>query len=260
MFVSYETLSRNERRAAKKLAKKLLRSVQPVKDSFRITSVRGALNTAFMKPENVEGVLIYDDGEGNWWGDAVLRKGSGTIQWGTCTDAPRKSYQEALGDAKNLIAGIKFGIDEEPIVQKIRAMGADPAEVEFLRVSRPDFGCRWIPFLSQTGVAEAADTFVASFAKSTIPMEDMARTFIFLVTDELLHDPVWLLTPDDFTERGETAELAYCAGAYLVQNGILNFDAKDIDHVPICVAYEGEDFRPVTPAAEMGLRELSSAT
>ena len=45
-------------------------------------SIRGALSTAFMKPENVIGALVYSDGNGNWWGDVVFNKGEKYFQIG----------------------------------------------------------------------------------------------------------------------------------------------------------------------------------
>ena len=127
MLVSYETLSRNERRAANKLAKKLLRCVTPNTSIRRVTgTIRGALLTCFMKPQNVEAVLIYDDGQGNWWGDLVLRHGSDFTQYGIHEDSPVNSYDEALRFIKCEIAQIKSNVEKDLIVQRIRRAGIDP--------------------------------------------------------------------------------------------------------------------------------------
>lgn len=67
MFVSYETLSRNERRAAKKLAKQLLRTVPALTNPPEALDLYTAIGTAFWQPKNLVGVLIYGDDEGGWW-------------------------------------------------------------------------------------------------------------------------------------------------------------------------------------------------
>ena len=84
-MLDYRSLSRHERRAAKKLAKELLRTVPAAEKpiSEEQCSIRGALSTAFMKPENVIGALVYTDGNGNWWGDVVFNKGEKCFQIGS---------------------------------------------------------------------------------------------------------------------------------------------------------------------------------
>ena len=74
-MLKYGSLPQDVRRAAKKLAKELLRTVPAARKPGEAVSIRGALTTAFMKPENVIGALVYTDGNGNWWGDVVLNKG-----------------------------------------------------------------------------------------------------------------------------------------------------------------------------------------
>ena len=91
------------RRAAKKLAKQLLRTVPAAQKPSEAVSIRGALSTAFMKPENVVGALVYTDGNGHWWGDVVLKKG-GKYVMGTPEEAPLQSYDHALEYVKDLIA------------------------------------------------------------------------------------------------------------------------------------------------------------
>ena len=82
-MLDYRSLSRHDRRAAKKLAKELLRTVPAAQEPDGPRSIRGALSTAFMKPENVIGALVYSDGNGNWWGDVVFNKGEKCFQMGT---------------------------------------------------------------------------------------------------------------------------------------------------------------------------------
>ena len=123
-MLDYTTLSRHERRAAKKLAKELLRTVpaaeKPISEEH--CSIRGALSTAFMKPENVIAVLVYTDGNGNWWGDVVFNKGEKCVQIGSQEEAPLQSYDEALEHVKAVIAYIK-AMREHPFVQELRERG-----------------------------------------------------------------------------------------------------------------------------------------
>ena len=75
MIVLYETLPQQDRRAAEKLAKKLLRTTPAAPRREFSGTVRDALDTAFIKAENVVAALVYDQGNGTWWSDVVFRKG-----------------------------------------------------------------------------------------------------------------------------------------------------------------------------------------
>ena len=66
-----------------------------------------SVTTAFMKPENVIGALVYTDGNGNWWGDVVLNKGEKISKSGSEEEAPLRSYDDALEHVKAVIASIK---------------------------------------------------------------------------------------------------------------------------------------------------------
>ncbi len=59
-MLNYESLSRNERRAATKLARKLLRTVPAAPNLEGFSSIRWALNTAFMKPKKLYQDLTID--------------------------------------------------------------------------------------------------------------------------------------------------------------------------------------------------------
>ena len=142
-MLNYERLSRPERRAAKKLAKKLLRTVPAAEDPVEPKSIRGALTTAFMRPENVFAVLVYTDGNGNWWGDVLLNKGEKCLTIGTPEKSPAQSFEDALECVKHLIAHIK-ATREHPLVQQFREQGFDPERIELLRVQHEQFGARWV--------------------------------------------------------------------------------------------------------------------
>ena len=253
MFVSYETLSRNERRAAKSLAKELLRTVPAAKEPLQWASTRGALLSAFHKPKNLEGVLIYGDGESNWWGDVVLRKGKGVIQFGTCADSPHNSYEEALKQVKDIIASIKCNAREHLLAQRFRETGIDPAEVEVLRIKHPDFGFRWM-LLLRDQIEVGAERFAVmcrapEFANFIIcdPQmarhiggeaeiaKDMARAILFEIGKGFVTDPHWMVSPAEIGRgdamRGTMTWVLLCAGAYLVRNGVLNISFEEISDV-----------------------------
>ena len=92
MLKPYQTLSRVEQRAAKKLAKELLRTVPAAAptppEELDQLSIRGQLATAYMKPANVVAALVYTDGAGHWWDDVVLKKGHGTTSIGVSRENP----------------------------------------------------------------------------------------------------------------------------------------------------------------------------
>jgi hypothetical protein len=132
-MLHYGSLSRHDRRAAKKLAKELLRTVPAAQKAEEPNSVRGKLSTAFMKPENVIGALVYTDRKGNWWGDVVFNKGEKCVQIGVQEGAPARSYDDALEVVKSMIAYVK-SMREHPLVQDFREKGCDPERVELLRI------------------------------------------------------------------------------------------------------------------------------
>ena len=195
-IVEYESLSRPERRAAQKLAKQLLRCVPPAKDAPIFVSPRAALSTAFMKPENVIAALVYGDGDGNWWSDAVLRKGNDTVQMGTNETTPMRSAEEAIEAMESLIATIK-ATREHPFVQRLRDRGADPLQVEFLCIQDKGIGCRWLP-LDETQTKSRANAFATFAEKQNIqPIDalELARSTILREAPKFVTGSDFLLLP-----------------------------------------------------------------
>lgn len=146
--MNYADLPTYARRMAKKMAKDLLRTVPAAEglteDDFQAYTLRGALSTIYMRPENVIAVLIYSDGNGNWWGDVVLKVGKdGHTQSGTPMNKPVSSPEEAIEHVKAQIALIKSR-PEHPLVKKIREAGFDPERIGLLRITHPKFGTRWM--------------------------------------------------------------------------------------------------------------------
>jgi hypothetical protein len=209
-MLDYGSLSRHERRAAKKLAKELLRTVPAAQDPGEASSIRGALSTAFMKPENVIGALVYTGGNDNWWGDVVFKKGEKPIQMGT-HDVPAQSYDDALRYVKSVIAIVK-AMREHPLVQELREIGHDPERVELLRVRHEKFGHRWM-FLDGDKIATEAEAFVAyvddEFPTGVDKLEQ-ARTVVLSVD------------PNDAQEGA--LQILHCAAAFLLSRGIANVD------------------------------------
>jgi hypothetical protein len=112
-----------------------------------------------MKPENVIAVLVYTDGNGNWWGDVVFNKGEKCFQMGTQEEAPLQSCDDALGFVKSMIAYVK-AMREHPFVQELREKGCDPEQVELLRVGHAKFGHRWV-IMDDDQIRTGAEAFVA---------------------------------------------------------------------------------------------------
>lgn len=227
-MLNYGTLSRYARRAATKLAKELLRTVPAAQEPGKPNSIRGALSTAFMKPENVIGALVYSDGEGNWWGDVILKKGRKRIQIGSREDCPLQSREDALECVKDQIAFIK-GMHEHPFVQGVREKGLDPERIEVLRVRHEKFGHRWL-LIDDNQICEGAHAFaeyVEGKFPSVVDKVEQARTVILEVAPQFATDPVFLRPADD-NDEPEGATLLHCAAAFLLRSGIMN-----VDQVPI---------------------------
>ena len=234
--LAYDTLSKTERRAARKLANKLLRTVPAANQPAIPGTLRGALSTSYTKPENVIAALVYCDDDGNWWGDIVLRKGDGWIQMGTAARKPLRSRELALQALRQTIAVIK-AMHEDPIVQRVRDIGLDPQQIGMLRVHHQAFGCRWVVF-EENEIATMADYFAKFLQRDgaehsqlikafNVDHREAARWMILDAAPGFATDPQLLLPPDDSEERKRAFDLLYHAAAYLLWRGIQNIDDRD---------------------------------
>ena len=210
-MLDYRSLSRHERRAAKKLAKELLRTVPAAEKPIKRRTLLNTwvLNTAFMKPENVIGALVYSDGNGNWWGDVVFNKGEKCVQMGSQEEAPLQSYDEALEHVKAVIAYVK-AMREHPFVQELREKEYDPEQVELLRVGHAKFGHRWV-IMDDDQIRRGAAAFteyVEDKFPSVVDTVEQARTVILETAPS--SQPVMFLHPSD-DQDGEEGEFSYCA-------------------------------------------------
>jgi hypothetical protein len=224
-MLDYGSLSKDERRAAKKLAKELLRTVPAPQKAAEPSSIRGKLSTAFMKPENVVGAFVYTDGDGHWWGDVVFNKGEKCVQIGSQEEAPLRSYDEALEHVKAVIAYIK-AMREHPFVQELREKGCDPEQVELLRVGHAKFGHRWVIMDDdqiRTG-AEAFAAYVEDKFPSVVDKLGQARTFILQTAPQFATGPMFLHLADDQDGEESAIQLLYDAAAFLLRCGIVNVD------------------------------------
>ena len=226
-MLDYGSLSRHDRRAAKNLAKELLRTVPAAEKpiSEEQCSIRGGLSTAFMKPKNVIGALVYSDGKGNWWGDVVFKKGEKCFQIGTQEEAPAQSPEDALEHVKAVIASIK-AMREHPVVQEFREKGFDPERVELLRVRHEKFGYRWV-LLDENQILMGAEAFANSVERKfggVVDKLERARTVILQTAPQFATDSAFLQPPDDHDEDEGAIQLLYCAAAFLLRCGIVNVD------------------------------------
>ena len=138
---NYELLPRAERRAAQKYAKKLLQTVPALRDPDQPASLRGALDTAILKAENVMAARVFPDAENQWWCEVIFRRGDGIAQ--LCNHTPLPSRDQATTCLEHYIGSIK-GTKEHPVVSEFRKLGVDPERVEMLRVRHDSFGVRWV--------------------------------------------------------------------------------------------------------------------
>jgi hypothetical protein len=221
-MLNYKSLSRHDRRAARKLAKELLRTVPAAQEPEEPLSIRGALSTAFMKPENVVGALVYTDGNGHWWGDVVLGKGGKYHVMGTPEQAPLQSYDHAFGRLKGLIANIK-AMRKHPLVEVFREKGFDPERVELLRVRHERFGHRWV-LLDDNQISTGAEAFVAYVDDNfpgVVDKLEQARTVVLQTAPQFATDPVFLQLADGQDGQEGAIQLLYCAAAFLLRCGMM---------------------------------------
>ena len=237
MVVTYKSLSRNERRAARRLAKKLLQEV-PASEGMSATSPQAALSTAYLKPENVLAAFLHGD-RGKWWGNVAVRDGIGYFQIGIPQATPCASEDEALAEIKKLIADIK-GTREHPLVKKLRDDGFDPASTCILRVQHQQYGERWIVKSEQTVLTESQefeDMNSLSDAKSseaTTHLIEVAASIVLYYAQEFATADYKLIeTTDNDTDRsaGEM-NLWRCACSFLLANGVAGIgDNQEDDEV-----------------------------
>jgi hypothetical protein len=225
-MLDYGSLSRHERLAAKKLARQLLETVPAAEETETDgpCSIRGAISTAYMKPENVVGALVYTDGNGNWWGDVVFNKGKKWAQTGTPEDAPAQSSDDALKYVTSMIAYVK-AMREHPFVKELREKGCDPEQVELLRVGRAKFGHRWV-IMDDDQIRTGAEAFV-EYVKDKMPAVvnavEQARKVILEAAPKFATDMFLHPSADQDGEEGEF-QLLHDAAAFLLRCGILNVD------------------------------------
>jgi hypothetical protein len=225
-MLSYANLSRSDRKAARRLAKELLRTVPAAREGEQPRSVRGALSTVFMKPQNVVGVLVYSDHMGNWWGDVAFRSGSKCYQMGTPEEAPLDSYEDAFEHVKGFIARIK-ATREHPLVGEFRRQGIDPEKAVLMRVRHEAFGHRYA-LLDGNEIAEGAERFT-SYVEDNFPgvadKLEQARTIVLQMAPRLATHPEFLQPRDhDSGDEQSDFQLLGYAAAFLVKSGIINID------------------------------------
>jgi hypothetical protein len=225
VILDYRYLSRQERRAARKLAKKLLRSVPPA-ELPNVPDFRAALMTAFMKPENVVAAFVCGDDDGHWWANIVLDTGRNRlVQLGSLEHAPLHSDEQAFQALEHGIALIK-ATREDSIVQRVRDMGIDPTSLRLLRVHHQEFGCRWVLMDEQQLKNEAAN-FVDFLQENKIrpgrQCLEFARQLVFDYAARFATDPECSLTA---TAESEPC-LGFHAAGYLLANNVTNVDDRD---------------------------------
>jgi len=233
MTVLYELLPQQDRRAAEKLAKRLLRTTPAAPRREFSGTLRDALDTAYKKPKDVVAALVYDDGNDTWWSDVVFRKGKYKLQYGvSCA-----SEQQALSCLKSQIAEIK-ATREHRFVADVREMGFEPDAFLWLGVRHKQFGYRYVEryvdeirlesleFLRKHGIVESMGEAGMCYA------EKMARETVllyapdFAVVDVATIDP--LLQPPAGTDKSkDEIKLWREAASFLLARGVADIDDRD---------------------------------
>ena len=228
MIVLYETLPQQDRRAAEKLAKKLLRTTPAAPRREFSGTVRDALDTAFIKAENVVAALVYEQGNGTWWSDVVFRKGKYKLQQGV----PCGSKQQALSCLKSQIAEIK-ATREHPLVADFRSRGIEFEAFLWLGVRHKEFGYKYVQchideirsealkFLGRHRIVEIMGEAGKPYA------EKMARETVLRYAPDFASDDV-LLEPPAGTDKSEDAIKSWReAASFLLARGFTDIDDRD---------------------------------
>lgn len=234
-MLEYQSMSRRQRRDAQKLAKELLQTTPPASEPLEPMSLVAELATAFMKPENVVAAIVYGDGNGNYFGDVVLKKGTRLLQKGALDGSPLASPEEAFASIRQLLGQIK-AMREHPIVAVFREKWGDPDLVELLRVEHEEFGYRYV-YLQQNQIPEAAKAFASFFELNkdriveanngcTVDALQLARDEIIDLSPDFASRS-YLLGPSDLSPETERKiGLLHYAAAYLFANGVIKVDDK----------------------------------
>jgi hypothetical protein len=156
-------------------------------------TLRDALDTAFIKPENVVAAFVYDEGNGSWRSVVVFRKGKHNIQRGISCD----SVDEACSCLGSQIANVKATC-EHPAVGDFRRRVIEPNGLVWLGVHHKQFGYRYVERYIDGIQAEALE-----FLKKQGLAEDMPETLqqeALLYAARLARDTVLLYAPEFATD------------------------------------------------------------
>jgi hypothetical protein len=250
----YENLPQRDRLAAEKLAETLLRSTPAGPKSEFSGTLRDALDTVFMKPENVVAAFVYAEGDGSWLSVIVVQKGKHIVQrYITCD-----SREQAFCCLESQIANIKATC-EHPAVADFRRRGVEPNGLVWLGVRHKQFGYRYVEryidgiqaealeFLRKHGLADIADEALRREALQHAVR--LARDTVLLHAPEFATDDPLLRPPagtdksaDEITLWREAASLLLVAEIADIDDGIetdiiyeriLRFPDQSVNIIPI---------------------------
>jgi hypothetical protein len=247
-------LPRAERRAAQKFAKKLLRTVPALRDPDQPASLRGALDTAALKAENVMAARVYPDTENQWWCEVILRRGDGIALLRNDRPLPRRD--QAVTCLEHYIGSIK-GAQEHPLVSEFRKLGIDPERVEMLRVRHDSFGVRWV-VVPTNEISTRARAFAEQMELLNGPRVDkqmLACIAVYELAPKFVAGPLLLAADSNSETAKEQFEHYLDAAAFALEHGHRTIydpseepnwaDVHDLDFGPptatISIDQRGED-------------------
>jgi hypothetical protein len=214
----YTQLTRAERRRAEKYAKKLLQTVPALQDPDQPVSLRGAVDTAILKAENVMAARVFPDAENQWFCEVILRRGDGLRP--ARNGMPFPGRDEAVACLEHCIGSIK-GTQEHPVVNQFRKLGIDPERIELLRVQHDSFGERWM-IVPTTEISTRATAFAEKVELENGPgVDKLAMAFIFLheSAPAFATDPLLLATVSDCEVSKEWFNRCLDAAAFALKYG-----------------------------------------
>lgn len=182
-MVRYEDLSPAQKRGAQAIAKELLNSTPPATVALDAASPRGALSSAFAKPERLEAVVIYCDGYGSFWGDVVFRKRQDVyLQLGTPSNDPDHSIEDALKRVRTIIASSKLNW-EAPLVRRLRERGLDPDYLTLFGIETKKSGLCYVALDDE--VREASARRFLERHSWDVPPEALIETAVAMLVDHV---------------------------------------------------------------------------
>jgi hypothetical protein len=238
MLRAYVNLPQQDRRAAEKLAKKLLRTTPAAPQREFSGTVRDALDTGFIKAENVVAALVYEQGDGTWWSDVVFQRGKYKVAHGVqCS-----SKQQALSCLETQIADVK-ATREHPLVADFRSVGVEFEAFLWLGVRHKEFGYKYVQCpIDELSIKDLQfrrrhRIFDSMGKAGRRHAAKIARETVLRYARDFGSDDVFLEPPDGTDKSEDEIKSWREAASFLLGRGFSDIDDRDDETDVIAECY-----------------------